>query len=347
MNEVSKGIVVLVAILGITGGICVYEIFSKNILKEGDFAEIYYIAYFENGTVFSSSFKENVSYSTPFNAKKYNLTASKIYFGKGYPERLPDKWSYADLGKIEGKRIYEIKGLYEEMRGMKKGEEKTIEIEPSKAFGKRIKEGIIFNTSAIFGFDADFEIISVGKTTVDLKWLPKENEVFTMPHYWYSLPVHQPYWLWENATQVISFNDTHVVLKTTPNKLNNLTLYPWFVEWEGRSNASYNETKIWITTTPPLGNFTISTPYGSLKGEVLNVTKDKIKVRYFVGNESVDVELNRTEIFNRSIAMPLIFKEISKIYIEEDLERLGYSFHELAGKKVIFRIKLLKIYRLS
>ena len=80
MKEVMKGIAALVAIIAITGGIYAYELLSMNILREGDFAEIYYIGYFENGTVFASSFEENISYDTPFDSKNYNLTPLKILF---------------------------------------------------------------------------------------------------------------------------------------------------------------------------------------------------------------------------------------------------------------------------
>jgi len=344
MNEIAKGITALVIILAITGAIYAYEIMEKRVLKEGDFAEIYYIGYFENGTVFDSSFQENVSYDTPFDSSKYNLTPLKIYFSEEFPSKFPEGWSYGDIGTIEGLRINEIKGLYNAMKGMKKGEEKIIEIEPSEAFGLKVENGTIFNSSMILGFNTSFEVVKIGGVTVDLKWLPKEGQVITMPQYWHDIPMQQPYWIWENATEVVSFNETHVVLKTTPNKLENLTLYPW---WENTSIAGYNETKIWITTTPPIGNFTISAFGYTIRGRVVEITEDKIKIEYYAGNQTIEDELNRTIVFNRQIELPLIFKGIQKVYVEDDLKRYGYSFHELAGKKVIFRIKLLKIYRLS
>ncbi|RLF50864.1 MAG: hypothetical protein DRN11_03870 [Thermoplasmata archaeon] len=345
MKEVTKGIIALVAILAITGGIYAYELFSLRVLKEGDFAEIYYIAYYaENKTVFASSFQENVSYDAPFDTKQYNLTPLKIYLGEGFPKKYPKGWNYGDLGLIEGLRVNEIKGLYKALIGMKKEEEKIIELEPSEAFGLAVENGTIFNSSIILGFEGKFEIVGIGGVTVDLKWLPEIGMKFTMPQYWYNTPITEPYWIWENATEVVSYNDTHVVLKVTPNQLDNLTLYPW---WEGASNASYNETKIWITTTPPSTNFTISMFGYTVEGKVLEITKDKIKVELSMGNMTQEQEINRTIVMNRTIELPRIFKDVQKIYVEQDLKALGYSFHKLAGEEVVFRVKLLKIYRVS
>ena len=344
MNEITKGLVALVVIIAATGGIYGYELMEKNVLKEGDFAEIYYIGYFENGTVFASSFNENVSWDTPFDSSKYNLTPLKIYFGEGFPHKFPEGWTYGDLGTIEGLRINEIPGLYEGMKGMKKGEEKVFVLQPEEAFGKPVENGTKFVTSIILGFNTTFEIIKIGGVTVDVRWVPEEGEIITMPQYWQDIPIQQPYWVWENATKVISFNETHVVLETTPNKLEGITLYPW---WENASTAGYNETKIWIVTTPPLGNFTISAFGYVIHGKVVNITEDKIKIEYYVGNQTISDELNRTVTFDRQIELPRVFNGIQKVYIEDDLKKMGYSFHELAGKNVTFRIKLLKIYRVS
>ncbi|MEM2583660.1 MAG: right-handed parallel beta-helix repeat-containing protein, partial [Candidatus Thermoplasmatota archaeon] len=75
----------------------IYGVLRDIILNEGDFAEIYYIGYFENGTVFASSFNTNVSYNTPFDEKNYNLTPLRIYMGN-FPEKYPEGWSYVSLG---------------------------------------------------------------------------------------------------------------------------------------------------------------------------------------------------------------------------------------------------------
>jgi len=343
MKEITKGIIALIVILAVAGGIYAYENMQENVLKEGDFAEIYYIGYFENNTVFASSFNGNVSYDTPFDPNKYNLTPLRIYLGKGLPSKLPDGWEYGDIGSIQGSRISEIPGLYDALKGMRKGEEKVVNLTPEKAFGKEVINGTKFNTSLMLGFEATYEVVKVGGVTVDVKWICRQGEIITMPQYWNDIPVQQPHWLWENATEVISFNDTHVVLKTTPNKLHNITLYPW---WPNASYAGYNDTTIWITTEPPLGNFTISAYGYTINARVEEVTNTTIKIVYYAGNQTIEDEVNKTIYFDRQIEMPLVFT-LQKVYLEDELKQNGYSFHPLAGKNIIFRVKLLKIYRVS
>lgn len=346
MREMSIGIAVLGIIVVVSGIIYGYELWKESqplVLREKDFGEMYYIGYFENKSVFSSSFITNASYDTPFN--KNDCTPLKFYMGRELPSKYPDGWGYSTLGRIEGWRVAHIKGLYTALKGMKEGEEKIIELDAKDAFGMKPENGTLFNTSSILGFNTTFEIVSITENNVDIRWKCKIGDIITMPQFWYNIPVNYPYWLWENATEVVSFNETHVVLKTTPDKLENITLYPW---WENMSTVRYDDEKIWITTSPlPNSTFQISTPFGYIDGKVINVTEDKIKVVYYMGNASQQVELNRTEVFNRTIELPIIFRDISKAYLDMDLRRSGYSFHRLAGKKVIFRIKLIEVHRLS
>jgi len=350
MNETIKGIIALAIIIGVAAGIYAYDEWKSSqplTLQKGDFAEIYYIGYFENGSIFDSSFVgENISWNTSFDEKNYTLIPLKIYMGNEIPTKYPKGWSYSDIGTIKRWKVSEIKGLYNSLLGMKEEEEKIIKLNASMAFGKSVVPGIKFNTSVLFGFEAQFEIIGIDtqNDTVDLKWIPKIGQRFTMPQYWYSQPIAEPYWLWKNATEVISFNETNVTLRITPNKLHNITVFPW---WENASSVGYNDTKIWITTTPPLGNFTIYWGNYEIPGKVLNITKDKITVWMKYGENETTQEMNRTQYFDRVITLPRIFQKFPQIYIEDELKKQGYSFHELAGKNVTFRVKLLKIYRLT
>lgn len=342
MKELTIGIIGLVVIVAAAGGYYLYEQRDLNTLKEGDFIEIYYSGYFDNNTVFSSSFAQQVPYDTPFDNNAYNLTPLKIYMGEKTPTKFPEGWTYGDIGSIEDENVYQIPGLFESLDGMKKGDEKTISLSADEAFGLAITNGTQFITAGIFGFNTTFEIVSIGGVTVDVKWIPEIGQIITMPQYWYDIPVQDPHWLWENATEVTAIDDNNLTLKTTPNILNNLTLYPW---WENQSTATYNDTSIDIITTPTEENFTIDYMGMVIYGKVLNITDNNIKIEYTYGNQTIDDQLNRTFSFNRSINMPNLFEDVQKAYVEEDLQKDGFSFNRLAGNNVTFRVKLLKIYR--
>lgn len=219
---------------------------------------------------------------------------------------------------------------------MKKGEEKIIELEPGKAFKNKVVNGTIFISSLAFGFDTKFKISNISDDAVDIEWMPEIGEKFTFPDY--------PHLLWENCTEVVSYNNTTVILKTTPDRLDNLTLYPW---WENASTASYNDTHIFITTTPPLGNFTAIIYGMEISGSVKNITDEKIYLEFYYGGQTFSEEVNRTETFNRTAEYPKVFEGIQKAVLEEELLKNGYSFHELAGEKVIFRVKVVNVYKAS
>lgn len=342
MKELTIGVIALVAIIAIAGGYYIYEQQDLKTLKEGDFSEVYYIGYFNNYTVFNSSFGQEVPYNTSFDNKIYNLTPLKVYMGEKTPTKFPEGWTYGDLGSIEDEHVYQIPGLFEALKGMKKGEEKTVSLSANNAFGLAITNGTRFVTAEILSFNTTFEIVSINGVTVDIKWVPEIGQMITMPQYWYDTPVEDPHWLWENATEVMAINGNNLTLRTTPNILDNLTLYPW---WENQSSVTYNDTTISITTTPREENFTIDYMGMIIYGKVLNITSNIIKIEYTYGNQTMADQLNRTFTFNRSIDMPNLFEDVQKASVEEDLQKEGYNFNHLAGNNITFRVKLLKIYR--
>ena len=345
-RSVIIAIVALVIIAGAASGYYGYNIWKENQplkVEKGDFVEFYYIGYFENGTVFNSSFSGgNITKDTPFDESNYSLVPMKGYIGDGVISKYPEGWDYSKLGKIAGLRLSKIKGLWEGMTGMKEGEEKTIgPIPPEKAYGLPVEEGVIFSSN-FMGPKLNFMITYVDPTnlTISFKWVPEIGEKFTVPMYqWGSQVILFPYWLWENATEVISFNETNATLKTTPNKLHNITLYPF---WENVTDVTFNETSITLTTNPKVGsNFT----YYGYTYTVENVTDDTINISVTSGNETqyVDVEKNLT--FNRTFNVTRMFEEIPQDYLKDDLEASGYTFSPMAGKTVYFKVKVLHIYR--
>jgi FKBP-type peptidyl-prolyl cis-trans isomerase 2 len=344
MREITKGLIILTIILALTFGIYAYERIDAQVLKTENFAEIFYVGYFENNSVFNSTFSEDIPYDAPFDVDEYNITPLKIYYSEEIPSEFPDNWIYGDLGFIENLRINEIPGLYEGLNGIKIGEEKIIELDAKEAFGLAIKNGTIFNTSIILGFNETFEVLSVGGVTVDLRLHPEIDKIITMPEMWYDMPL-EPHWIWKNASKIISFNYSSAVFETTPNKLNNLTIPG--LPWDESVTTEYNENEIILIITPPLGTFSFNFYGQIINGNVLEITEDIIKLEYYFGNETYPEEMNRTYIFDRQIELPIIFNDVQKVYIEDDLRNNGYSFHELAGNDIIFRVKLHNVYRVS
>jgi len=336
-KSVVMAIVALVAIVATASAYYEYDQWLEKQpleVKKGDFVEAYYIGYLENGSVFASSFNENVTKDTPFNESMYNLTVLKVYIGDGIPKKYPEGWGAGRYSVIEG--------LWKGLLGMKEGEERIVgPIPPEKAYGKKVEPGIEFTTKAITKTEENFIITGVNNSSISLKWLPEVGEKFTfMPSFWGMDPNANPHWFWENATEVISFNDTDVVVKTTPDKTENLTLYPF---WENKTKAIVNDATITLITTPEVGsNFT----YFYYIVTVENVTKDKINISFTSGNKTIYQEMNRTITFNRTVEIPRVIS-VPKGYLTNDLENLGYSFDKLAGKTLYYRVKILKIYKVS
>lgn len=345
MNELTKGVIVLTVIIIAAGAFYGYDIIDRGTLKEGDFAEIYYIGYFDNETVFNSSFNEVVTYDTSFDEDQYNLTALKIYLKDDIPTEYPEDWVYGDLGYIENLRVHEIQELFDALKDMQKGEEKIIEIPAENAFGIAIENGTNFYTSTLLGFNTTFEILNIYGVSIDVMWIPELGDIFTMPDYWFDSDVPTPpHWFWENATEVVSLNDTHATLRTTPNLFDNLTWFPW---WENQSVASFDDEFIHITTNPTENNFTYEFFGTVLFGTIVDITEDIIEIEFSYTNQTESYEFNRTESFSREYDVPLRLNNVQKSWVEDDLREKGFSFHELAGNNIVLRVKIDKVYKVS
>ncbi|MEA2055141.1 MAG: FKBP-type peptidyl-prolyl cis-trans isomerase [Candidatus Thermoplasmatota archaeon] len=336
-RPVILAIVILVAIAAAAGGYYGYELWKeKQPLKveKGDFVEIYYIGYFENGSIFDSSFSdENITKDTPFN-ESMGLAPLRAYIGDGVPSSYPEGWGAGNYNVIEG--------LWEGMLKMKEGDEKKLSIRPEKAYGLPVQEGITF-FSDFTGVRLNFMIIDINSTngTISLKWMPEIGEKFTMPMYWADGYIEYPYWIWENATEVISFNNTTATIKTTPNKMDDLTLFPF---WENATEASFNDISVSLTTNPEIGS---SFTYYGYTYNVEDVTEDKINISIVYGNETYYQEVDKTVVFNRTLNVTRIFGEIPEDYLKKDLKNEGYTSDEMAGETLYYKIKVNHIYKLG
>ncbi len=335
-RPVILAIIALVAVAAAASGYYGYEMWKEKQplqVGKGAFAELYYIGYLENGSIFDSSFVDaNITIDTPFNASNYTLSSFRLYVEDDSPSEYPDGWNAGNYNVIEG--------LWKGIIGMKESDEKTLTIPPEKAYGMPVETGITF-LSDFTDIEQKFFITAVNLTdvTLDLKWIPELGEKFTMPMYWSGGYLSNPYWVLENATEVISFNETNATIKTTPNKLDSLTLYPF---WEGYTTASFNDTTISLITTPEIGS---DFSYYGYTYIVENVTDDKINISITYENETYYQEVNKTLTFDRTFNITRMFDKIPGDYLQEDLNNGGYSFNELAGKTLYYKIKLNHIYK--
>lgn len=344
-KSVLLAIGALVAIAAAASGYYGYELWKESQpleVENGDFVEMYYIGYLQNGTVFASSFSNQTAITpdTPFeNTTNATLTLFKAYVGEDSPSRYPAGWTATSLGRIAGARVGDLPGLREGLLGMREGEEKTISLPPKRAYGLPVEEGISFSTDFV-GVEQEFMVLNVTDDNITLKWMPTIGEKFTPPMFWGEEPIPHPHWVWNNATEVINVTETEATVFTTPTTLSNLTLYPF---WENTTHATYNETTISLTTTPEVGQeFTY---YGAIY-TVENVTTDTINISIKYGNQTYYQDVNRTMTFPRTMNLTRIFEHIPQQQLQQDLQAAGYSTGDMAGKTVTFRVHLVAIHRL-
>lgn len=341
----------------------------EKILEYGDCADIHYIArYASNNTIVDSSYldTQNKTDGTPLNVfVSLNKSASP-------PEQCPF-YSPSPLGMIEG--------FIPDIIGLEEGDEKQINIPAAKAFGvRRIAIGDSFYTTGVAPeLNQTVEVINITNEIMSLKWINVEElGAFTMPQqilledlttayftFHESLP---PYYLWENASEIINITDDAIEVKTTPTKNEKLsdeiTMFAFEDDFgfifPDATTASWNDTHITITSAPVIGDeYTLNlSSYGLdfiMTIQIENITADQINTSisytYEDVNETTYQVVNATVTFNRIISLGRIYKNIPITYVpyifEEDLQKKGYSFHELAGEDLIYEVRIEEIYKTS
>ncbi len=350
-RSVIAAIVALVAIAAAASAYYGYQVWQEqqpDAVGEGDFVEMYYIGYYENETVFSSSFTGgNVSADASFDDDA-SLAPFRAYMGKERPSanEYPTNWSAGDLGTIQGARLYDLPGLYDGLLGMEEGDVATIgPVPPEQAYGRPVEEAVENQTLIQSNFtgvpDQQITLGNLTEHNVTITWMPEEGATFTIPMYWGQSPVQNPYWIWKNASTVISYNDTHATVKTTPNKMHNLTIPPF---WENATEVvNLTNTTVTLSFEPAVGD---SFTYYGRTFTVVNVTEDTINVSVPAGNQTQYTELNKTMPwmhFNLTTHLPRVFPNVKHDYVKRDVLRAGYSFSSMAGKTVYFKVKVLKV----
>ena len=350
---------------------------NENEIEIGDCVDLEYIGrYADNNTIFDSSY-DDVENKTGGQPLKVFVTLDE--------NALPP----VDYRANYSSSI--ITGLMEELPGLKLGETYTIgPISPEKAYGaKKLKVGSIFNTSTFaintldqsLSLNQTLQVTKLNDIVINLKWVDIDTtHKFTMPQILLGnlsssvqedmITIPPPYFIWENASEILSINDNDTVtVKTTPNKLD--TIYDTieqiqygfgtndiFMIFPDATTASYDETTITLTSDPTVGSeyLYVYEYFGQeiiMNYKVENITDTTINISatYQDTNESQCLEVNKTLSFDRIYYMKSVYNDIPMVYADSligaDIQREGYSLHELAGEALIFEVYVEKIIKTS
>jgi len=246
---------------------------EKGAIAIGDCIDMNYIGkYASNGTVFDSSYSdvENKSGGTPL----------KVFVSLNKSEMPPAEYQSYSSGIIEGL----MEGLIDS--GLKEGEHSTIgPIPPEKAYGaNKLKLGDVFNTSNFalntlnpsLSLNQTLQVTNLTSDYISLKWINVEDfGKFTMPQIILNdlesenqmdmILLPPPYYIWENATEIINISDESVVAKTTPTKSEKLSENLEIIQYgfgtsdimfifPDATTATWNDTTITVTSSPDIGN---------------------------------------------------------------------------------------------
>ena len=383
----SEKIAVIALVVIIVGSLSVYllatysedifgNLFGENEESEpgtidlGDCADVNYIGrYASNGTIFDSSYQDagNKTGGTPL---KIFVSLNKT----SLPPSDYSSYSASPLGMIEG--------FIPDLKDMKENDTVTIgPISPEKAYGaKKLGIGDTFNTiNLALEMNQTVQVIDLTSNFINLKWINLEIlGKFTMPQMILKnlssvdqsemIIFPPPHSIWENSTEIINITDETVTVKTTPTKSESLseTLEPiqYGIEdimfiFPDATTATWDETTITITSSPEIGKsypYSQDTGYGYAMNmtftieAIVNGTIN-ISVMYEDSEEKIYQEVNSTIEFNRTFTMPRLYNNIPLMYQEylfaEDLQREGYSLHELTGESLIFDVEIIKVYKTS
>ncbi len=377
----SEKVAIIALVIIIVGALSVYlfitysdDIFG-NIIEEngepevlsielGDCADVKYIGkYASNGTIFDTS---------------YEYAENKT---GGIPLQMFVSINKSAISPKAGYSIV-IEGLAEGLVELKENDTATIgPIPPEKAYGaKKLSIGDTFSTiNLALELNQTVQVTDLDTETISLKWINIENiGKFTMPQIILKnlsaidqnemIIFPPPHSIWENSTEIINITDETVTVKTTPTKNEGLseTLEPiqYGVEdvmfiFPDATTATWSETTISVTSSPEIGK---SYPYSQDTGQgyVMNMTFTvesivddmiNISVMYEDSEEKLYQEVNSNIEFDRTFTMPRSYNNIPIMYEEylfaEDLQREGFSLHELAEESLIFEVEIVKIYKTS
>ncbi|MBE3123084.1 MAG: FKBP-type peptidyl-prolyl cis-trans isomerase [Thermoplasmata archaeon] len=326
---------------------------TPPLIAIGDCADVNYIErYASNNTIFNSS----------------GGTPLKIFVSYNKSITSPKSGYSADI----------IEGFLDGLIGMQEGQTKIIgPIPPEKAYGKKLTAGSIFTTQyTAFGMNQTVEVTKYTSEYLSLKWIGMENlGNFTMPQ----LVINNlqstnekemviyppPYYIWENATSIISIADDGVTVRTTPTRSTSLSDVVKDVRYGEKqmlifpnaTTASWDDNTITVTCSPKVGtNYSFETKGNTGMINVIvsvrTITGDKINVS-IVNDQSPEptyLDVYKILTFSRNYVMPREYNNIPPMYISYfyagDIENAGYSTGPLAGESVTLEVTVEKIYKI-
>jgi len=254
--------------------------------------------------------------------------------------------------------------------------------------GKRLRVGDRFNSSsfALNTINPDLslkQLLEVTKFTssnLSLKWVGlDEYGLFTMPQIMLRdlraqnqedmILILPPYFIWEDASEIIDYDEQIASIVTTPTKTENLVerveLIQFgfgqediFLIFPDATTASYNETTITLESNPEIGSV-YEYVYSYFGQEIVviytvkNMTEDSIglNVRTVGFDQTTNITVPRSLAFDSIYDFPRDYENIPSEYQEaligEDLAKEGYSLHPLAGEKLLFEVDIVKVYKTS
>jgi len=345
---------------------------GDNVIEAGDCADVHYIGrYASNNTVFDASYAD-VDEKTGGSPLKIFVTTNKT---------LPSPTGYSNYTSSY------IDGLLSRLIGKEEGETYSLEIPPSEAYGEnKLDVGDRFYSSSFalntidteLSLNQTLEVTELTDSNLSLKWVDLDDYgQFTMPQIVLNDLVAQtqedmiiippPHFIWENASEIIDYDDETVTIKTTPTKTENL--YDSFEQvqfgfgqndvfsiFPDATNATYNETTITLTSDPDIGS-EYEYSYSYFGQEIVmiytvkNTTEDTIGLEIETQGQVQNQTVQRSLSFDRTYEFPRTYKNIPSDYQEAligaDLEKQGYSIHELAGETLIFEVSIENVYKTS
>ena len=346
----------------------------SSIIEDGNCADVHYIArYASNNTVFDSSYNDT--------DEKTGGTPLQIFVTTDETTQKPSGFSNYSSSYISGLMDRLIGTKQGESYTFEIPPEEAYGANKLKVGDRFKSSSFALNTlNPSLSLNQTLEVTKLDDNSFSLKWVDLDSyEKFTMPQmvlndllastYEEMILLPPLYFIWENASEIVNYTDNIVTIKTTPTKTENLyesfepVQYGFdenevFALFPDETIASYDEDTITLRSNPEVGaEYEYSYSYYGQEIVMIytveNLTEDTIGFTINIPeyNQTQNQTVARSIEFNRTYDFPRNYENLPINYQETligaDLEREGYSLHELAGETLIFEVTIEQIYKTS